>query len=294
MADLSDSELFDSVASGNPAPEPQQQEPTPQPQSQQRDESGRFASQQVETPTQPQTPTPEAQPQGQEQPASNGNGVPVSAVQDERKKRQAAEADAEALRREIAELRGMVTAIRQPAPQPQQEKQPVSIFENPDEYLQSQLTPVQQTVQELREELWESRAAGIHTQEAVDAAKEAANALAGTPQGRALHQQITAGGNPYDNLVKWHKQQQAFARVGSDPDAWLQAEIDKKLADPAFLAQAMERARAAATPVPGSRQQPVTSIPPSLARLPAGGNTPPAGDQSDGALFDSVTSRRRG
>jgi hypothetical protein len=293
MADLSDSDIFDSVVSGNPAPEPQP-EPTPQPSPQQRDDSGRFTSQQADPPAQPVAPVVEPQPNAPEQPASNGNAVPVGAVQAEREKRQEAQREAEALRREIAELRGMVQAVRQPTPQPQQEKQPVSIFENPDEYLQSQLTPVQQTVQELREELWESRAAGIHTQEAVDAAKEAANALAGTPQGKALHQQITAGGNPFDNLVKWHKQQQAYARVGNDPEAWLQSEIDKKLADPAFLAQAMERARAAATPVPGSRQPPVTSIPPSLSRLPAGGNAPPAGDQSDAALFSSVTSSRRG
>lgn len=293
MADLSDSELFDSTVSGNPAPE-LQPEPITQPSSQQRDESGRFASQQADQPVQPQTPAVEPQPNTPEHTADSKGGVPVGAVQAEREKRQEAQREAEALRREIAELRGMVQAVRQPAPQPQQEKQPVSIFENPDEYLQSQLSPVQQTVQELREELWESRAAGLHTQEAVDAAKEAANALAGTPQGKALHQQITSGGNPFDNLVKWHKQQQAYAKVGNDPEAWLNSELEKKLADPAFLAQAIERARAGAAPVPGSRQQPVTNIPPSLSRLPAGGNAPPAGDTSDAALFSSVTSRRRG
>jgi hypothetical protein len=295
MADLSDSELFDSVASGNSASELQPEPVVTQPSSQPRDDSGRFASQQVETPAQPQAPAVEPQPQTPEQPPSNGNAVPVGAVQAEREKRQEAQREAEALRREIAELRGMVQAVRQPTPQPQQEKQPVSIFEDPEAFLQSQFDPYRNELNELKEQLWESRAASIHTQEAVDAAKEAANALAGTPQGRALHQQITTGGNPFDNLVKWHKQQQAYARVGNDPDAWLNSEIEKRLSDPTFLAQAVERARAGATPAPGNRQQqPVTSIPPSLARLPAGGNAPPQGDTSDGALFDSVTSRRRG
>jgi hypothetical protein len=288
MADLSDSEVFDSIISGGTAEPGDKQEPTPQP----RDEAGKFASPQPEPPVQaqapvaePQAPTPETPPAG---------GVPVGAVKAEREKRQAAEADAEALRREIAELRGMVQAVRQPAPQPQQEKQPVSIFEDPDAFLQSQLSPVQQQLQEMREEVWESRAAVVHTQEAVDAAKEAANALAGTPQGRALHQQITAGGNPFDNLVKWHKQQQAYARVGNDPDAWLNAEIEKRMQDPAFLAQAVERARAGVSPTPQTRQ-PVTSIPPSLSRLPAGGNAPQGGEaQSDDALFSATTSGRRG
>jgi hypothetical protein len=290
MADISDSDIFDSVVSGNPVPE-LQPEPTPQPTpSQSRDDSGRFATPAVQSAA--AEPIVEPQTQGNE-PHTGGN-VPVGAVQAEREKRQAAQHEAEALRREVAELRGMVKATSQPAPQPQQEKPPVSIFENPDEYLQSQLSPVQQTIQEMREELWESRAAALHTQGAIDAAKEAANALAGTPQGKALHQQITASGNPFDNLVKWHKQQEAYAKVGSDPEAWLNSELEKKLADPAFLAQAIERARAGAAPAPGSRQQPVTNLPPSLSKLPSGGNAPAAGDQSDAALFNSVTSSRRG
>jgi len=292
MADLSDSELFDSVASGNPAPE-LQPEPTPAPQlDQHRDESGRF-SQKPSEPARAETLVEPVQ-QPQETPADNKGGVPVGAVQAEREKRQAAQQEAEALRRELAELRGMVMAQRQPTPQtPQQEQKPASIFEDPDAYLQSQLNPVQQTVQELREELWESRAAVVHTQATVDAAKAAAEALDPVSK-QNLHRQLMAGGNPFDILVKWHKQQETLSKVGGDPDAWLNAEIEKRLSDPTFLAQAVERARAGATPAPGNRQQqPVTSIPPSLARLPAGGNAPPQGDTSDAAMFESVTSRRR-
>lgn len=288
MADLSDSDIFDSVISGSNAEPGDKQEPTPQP----RDlESGRFAAKEPEPPVQavapvvePQAPTPEAPSPG---------GMPVSAVKGERERRQAAEADAEALRREIAELRGMVQATRQPAPQPQQEKQPSSIFEDPEAYLKDQLNPFQQSLQEIREELWESRATVIHTAEAVDAAKAAADAL--DPASKAaLHRHITANGNPFDNLVKWHKQQQTFARVGNDPDAWLNAEIEKRMQDPQFLAQAVERARAGVSPTPQTRQ-PVTSIPPSLSRLPAGGNVPQGGEvQSDDALFSATTSGRRG
>ncbi len=286
-------ELDEIMSGADLAPEaaPIQQEQTPAP-GQPRDESGRFATKSEEQPAEVQHPIVEPQPNAAEPPASNGNGVPVGAMQAEREKRQQAQQEAEALRREIAELRGMVTAQRQPAPQPQQEKPPVSIFENPDEYLQSQLSPVQQQLQEMREEVWESRAAATHTQEAVDAAKEAANALAGTPQGRALHQQITAGGNPFSNLVTWHKQQQAYAKVGNDPDAWLNAEIEKRMNDPSFLAQAIERARSGVTATPANRsQQPIVNLPPSLNRLPAGGNQPADNDMSDGAIFSHATAR---
>jgi hypothetical protein len=287
MADEpSDNDIFDSIVSGAPAME-QQQESAPQP----RDDSGRFASQQVEKPAAIEAPAAEAQPAA-EQAAPSGGNVPVGAVQAEREKRQQAQQEAEALRREVAELRGMVTAQRQPAPQPQQEQQPVSIFENPEVFLQSQLSPVQQQMQETREMLMELQATQIHGAEAVAAAKAASEALFGTPEGKAL---ASKPGNIFDNLVKWHKQQQTFAKVGNDPDAWLNSEIEKRLADPAFLATAMERARAGAVAQPqNGRPTPVTNFPPSLSRLPAGGNVPQAaGDQSDGALFSSVTSGRR-
>lgn len=293
MADLSDNELFDSAISGTgnePSSAPAvQQEQTP---AQPRDGEGRFTSQEGKLSPAAAQPSTEQTPS--ETPAVGGN-VPVGAVQAEREKRQAAQQEAEALRREIAELRGMVQATRQPTPQPQQEQQPASLWDDPDAYLKGQLSPVQQQMQETREMLWELQASQTHGVDKITAAKEAAAALAGTPQGLALHQQITASGNPYDNLVKWHQQQQVMSRIGTDPDAWLNAEIEKKLADPAFLASAIERARAGAVSQTGGRsQQPVTNLPPSLSRLPAGGNAPPANDQSDGALFSSVTSGRRG
>lgn len=298
MTDQSDMDVFDSVISGASAPEAsevqQEQQPTSQPS---RDEGGRFAAQQVKQPAaaQPSPETPAATP---EQPQPNGNGkVPVGAVQAEREKRQEAQQEAETLRRELAELRGQVTLLsqqRQPAPQPQQEQKPATLWDDPDAFLQSQLTPFQQQMQEMREELWESRAAAVHTPEAVSAAKAAAEKLFGTPEGKVLHQQITAaGGNPFDNLVKWHKQQEALAKIGGDPDAWLNAERERLLSDPDFLAKAIERARAGAASNT-NRSSPRTELPPSLSSLPSGGNTPAgAEDMNDSALFASTTARRK-
>lgn len=276
---------LDEIMSGdsNVVPEIQQEQPTTQP----RDEGGRFAAKQ-EAPAVVEQPVAEAQPaphqeMTEEHPANGG--IPQARLKAEAEKRREAEADAAALRREIAELRGMVQARQQPA-QPQQEKQPVSIFEDPEAFLSSQLSPVQQTIQEMREELWESRAAAVHTSEAVEAAKAAADAL--DPASKAaLHRHITTTGNPFDNLVKWHKQQQTLARVGNDPDAWLNAEKEKLLNDPEFLAQAMERARAGAS-ANVNRSQPNTNLPRSISRLPAGGNMPADNDMSDGALFSNA------
>lgn len=269
---------------GNAVPEIQQEQPVTQP----RDEGGRFAPKPGDVPVAEAAPAVvepvTAQEPTEEHPANGG--IPQARLKAEAEKRREAEADAAALRREIAELRGMVQASRQPAPQPQQEQQPASIFEDPEAYLKSQLNPFQQSLQEIREELWESRAAGIHTAEAVDAAKAAADAL--DPAAKAaLHRQITVKGNPFDNLVQWHKQQQTLARVGNDPDAWFNAEKEKLLSDPEFLALAMERARAGASATV-NRSQPNTNLPRSISRLPAGGNMPADNDMSDGALFSNA------
>lgn len=257
-----------------------------------RDEAGRFASQ---TDTQPPVTqaTADADADASAHPddaAQHQNGVPVRAVKDEREKRQAAQAEAEQLRREMAELKGQITLLsqqRQPAPTPQQEQQPVSLWDDPENYLKGQLTPVQQQIEEMREMMFENQAAQVHGAEKLQAAKAAAEALDQTGKAN-LHRQLMSGGNPFDNLVKWHQQQQVMARIGDDPDAWLQAELEKRLSDPAEQAKIIERIRTGAA-ANTSRSQPTTALPPSLSRLPAGGNTAADNDASDAALFSHAT-----
>lgn len=246
-----------------------------------RDEAGRFASQQQPEEGAGAAITDQPAPEHQNDP----KGVPVAAVQAEREKRKQAESALEEMRRELAELRGTVTALRQPSqPQKAAEQTPEpTIWDNPDEFVKGQLTPVQRQLQETREMLMDLEARQEHGAEAVAAAKEAAKAIFGTPEGQAI---AAKPGNLFSNLVTWHKQQQAFAKVGNDPDAWLNAEIEKRLSDPTFLAQAVERARAGASaPVPGRTAAPITNLPPSLSRMPGGANAAADNDMSDGAIF---------
>lgn len=255
-----------------------------------RDEAGRFAAQ---TDTQPPVTQTTADADANSQPDDAGqhqNGVPVHAVKSEREKRQAAQAEAEQLRREMAELKGQITLLsqqRQPAPQPQQEQQPATLWDDPENYLKGQLSPVQQQIEEMREMMFENQAAQVHGVEKLQAAKAAAEGL--DQVGKAnLHRQLMSGGNPFDNLVKWHQQQQVMARIGNDPDAWLQAELEKRLSDPAEQAKILERIRSGAA-ANTSRSQPTTALPPSLSRMPAGGNTAIDSDASDAALFSHAT-----
>lgn len=256
-----------------------------------RDESGRFASQQ-----QPQegagaatTDQPVTEPQ------TDAKGVPVAALQAEREKARQAKDEAEALRREIAELRGMVTAQRQQTTtQPAAEQKPEpTIWDAPDEFVKSQLTPIQQEIFNQKVGFSRMLAAKDHGAEAVDAALAAAMAIKGTPEGQILDQRLFASMHPFDDLVQWHKKQQAFARVGDDPDAWLQSELERRLSDPTEQAKILERIRGSVAATPSTSRAPVTNLPPSLSGIPTGGNATPQGDQSDAGLFNSLTSRRR-
>jgi hypothetical protein len=277
---------LDEIMSGDsgaaPVETPVQQEQPSQP----RDETGRFAPKAEEQPAAIVEPIAEAQ-AGQEEPHPQG-GIPQARLKAEAEKRREAEADAAALRREIAELRGMVQATRQPAPQPQQEQPPASIFDDPDAFLkaqfESQITPVQKQILEMREFVSENMAVTQHGAETVEAAKQAIEQAARTPEGQQVVQKLMQSRHPFGDLVAWHKQQQAIARVGNDPDAWLNAEIEKRLSDPTEQAKIMERIRSGAASNT-NRSQPLTSLPPSLSRLPAGGNAPADDDMSDGAIF---------
>lgn len=280
MDDINLDELMSGDGEAVPAAIEEQQ---PQEQAGQlRDEHGRFASTAEE-------PAPVGGEQAQpEHPADTGKGVPVGAVQAEREKRQAAQAENETLRRELAELRGQVTQLsqqrHQPTPQPQQDQAPASLWDDPDAYLKSQLTPVEKQIADMREFMSESMAVQQYGAEKVSAAKQAIEQVANTPEGAQVIRQLMQSRHPYVDLVQWHERQQTLATVGNDPQAWLQAELEKKMADPAFQAQVIERARSGAVQN-GNRQQPITSIPPSLSRVPAGANQADDGDMSDGALF---------
>lgn len=292
MTDSSDMDVFDSITSGagepdTPIIETKQEIIEPQ-NSPQRDDQGRFAAR-------AEGPAPQFESASDPQPESHqSGGVPVRAIQEERDKRQAAQAEAETLRREIAELRGMVTAQRQTTtPQPQQEQQPASLWDDPDAYLKGQLNPVQQEVAQVRNMLMRFEATQTHGADKVQAAFDAIKAIGDTQQGEMIARQIMETGNPFDNMVKWHQQQQVMSRIGNDPDAWLNAELEKRMADPAFQAQVIERARGGAVQNGNRSQQPVTSIPPSLSRIPAGGNIAATEQESDAGLFASLTSGRR-
>jgi hypothetical protein len=221
-----------------------------------RDEQGRFAAKQtdaaVAVPEVPvSAPAPTQQPSGQ---------VPIQALDAERGKRKELE---ERYDRDMRELRDQLARLSAPPAPTEPPKPPPALWDDPDGYLQHQLTPVQQQMQEMREALQETQAISTHGAAKVQAAKQAAEALFNTPQGAALGRELMAGGNPFDNLVKWHERQTMNAEIGGDLEAY-KAKIRQQIMDEIASQQ---QPQTAPTPQPA----PAPNLPTAFAKTPAGG-----------------------
>jgi hypothetical protein len=123
-----------------------------------------------------------------------------------------------------------------------------------------------------------------HGAEKVNAAYEAIKtALQSDPAASFEYRRIMATDDPYEELVKWHDRQATLSRIGGDPDKWLEAELEKRLSDPAQQAKILERIQQSAAQPNANRSAPVTALPPSLHKLPGGTNTaaPALGDDSE-------------
>lgn len=256
---------------------PSQPEPAPDTS---RDELGRFAPKAGDP-----TPVAAEPAQDQQQPpaAAKGGEVPLAALHAEREKNKE-------LARQLQQMQASIQALQQrPAatpPAPVAPAKPKDFWEDPNAFVAEQLTPIQQQLQASNLRTSKMLAVQAHGRDTVQEAFQAlGEALQTTPQARFEYQQIMASDHPYDEMVAWHRKHQAMSRVGTDPDAWLEAEIQKRIADPAFQAKVLETARGSASANGQSQQQPLTSVPPSLSRIPTGGNAVTDADLSSEGLF---------
>lgn len=252
-----------------------------------RDEHGRFAPKAGDPPQTETQPTIEqtqaADPQG-----NAGRTVPIEALHDAREK-------ARTLETKLAEMAGQIALLsqqRQPPAQQQEQAKPKDFWEDPNAFVAEQLSPVQQMMQRQQEMFSKRLAIKEYGAEKVDAAFTAIKtALSTDPAARFEYQRIMATDDPYDELVKWHGRSQALSRVGSDPDAWFKAELEKRKADPAFQAEFLQQIQQSAAQPNANRSAPVTALPPSLSKLPGGTNTAEAGLGDDRERFAAALAR---
>ena len=295
---VSDSELFSNAT----APEPKPEAPPPHPEVEGRDIHGRFRKAEEQTPTppgEPPAPPPQPTPQpGQppapgvppQQPQQEDANVPSWRLREEREQR-------ETLARQLQERDHLLRQMQQRMEQYERPQAPAELPDpliDPQGYrqaLEGKFTSDLRTVQ-LENNLQLNR---LQHGEVFDHAYQAfMQAAQGDPGFARL---IVNSPNPGSAMVNWYRRAVTLAKVGDDPDKYVEQEIARRLADPQFLSRAVEAARSYASgqPLPAGngaappRQNNVTQIPPSLSRVPSGSPTeysPGAGGMpSDEELF---------
>ena len=147
-----------------------------------------------------------------------------------------------------------------------------------------------------REQTSRALAAMKHGEDKVNEAFEdmKARIQAGDQSAQFDYQRVMAQPNQYDALVQLHQQRKALSEIGNDPNAYREKLLAEALNDQAFLAKALEAAKAKASSNPSvvSFTAPKSKGLPSISNVGAagsvGGNT---ADISDDDMFDKWASR---
>ncbi|MEM8615485.1 MAG: hypothetical protein AAGF20_00975 [Pseudomonadota bacterium] len=182
----------------------------------------------VEPTPEPQTPEPEAsteaEPQAEPEPSDDEpKGWQYAAYKDEKTKRQEMERKAEEAERRAAEFERRVREYEAQQEQAQQ----AQIQQDPQLMAQHVNQSVEQARFHARLDASEIGARSMHGDEAVDAAFQALQA-ANDP---SAYGAIMGTKHPWDAMVKWHKKQETLSKLGDDPDAYINEQVQARVAD---------------------------------------------------------------
>lgn len=274
---LSDEDVsVQEISSDNGTDDGQVQQPAG---GQPRDPQGKFAKDTVQ-------PEPAGQDDDDVAPDQNGM-VPHQTLHAQRERAKALRAENERLARELAEARRPQPVQQQPAapvepPKPAEKK---TIWDDPDAFVAEQLTPIQQEVQEVR--LLASRINAMQNPEiglaGIDAAETALRAeiQAGRMDGAKVAEQLRQSRDPVGDIVRWHQ---------NSPENREKAMRERLRAE--LLEELGQQQPGGQQQITQKQPTNVTRLPPSLNRLPSGGNAPGDDDDSDAGIFNSAMQGR--
>ena len=254
-----------------------------------RDENGRFATKEQQA-----DPAP-ARADAATQDASQAEAhVPSWRLREEREAREAADrrfAEAQAhWQRQFAELQARL-------PKPEQPQVP-DVFEKPNEFLEhgirQAVDPIANQIGQMREFFSRRDAERDHGSEKVKAAYDwLAQGMANRdPEVVATYQRAMQSMHPFGDIVQAHQQRMVFQQIGSDPNAWFEKEPERRMADPQFAANQLQKIQQSTrTSNDGSKAQNTTiKLPPSLNRASSAQiAADDDGDMSDAGLFAYAT-----
>lgn len=173
--------------------------------------------------------------------------VPIQALDAAREKSRAREQELEDVRRQLAAF------TAPPQPQPQQPKRP-EFWEDPQGYLAVRDQEAAQQQRLMREQTSLIIAEQAHGRDVIQKVVSELDAeMKRDPQlNAAVHARIYQIAHPYDELVKIHRERSALQTYGADPEAYIKAEVERRIQE----AQGIQQ-----PPVP--QQQPAKPAMPS-------------------------------
>ncbi len=234
-----------------------------------------------------------------------GERVPVRELLSEREKRQAAEAERDAAKKETAALNSKLDdilrrleAAEKPQPKPEQTQaqaqEPPDVFTDPVGFMAHIEARQQAKLDEMRAGMSMEMAHTRHGEKFEAAYKALTSLDPKSDTNRQLVQSIYRSANPGEAIVRWHNQQEALRRVGSDPDAYeakVREETRKALAaDPEFRKQLLTELQAEASGR-GRNPNPPVRLPKSLNSAAGGSQRiadPDEFDNSDASVFGAA------
>jgi hypothetical protein len=189
--------------------------------------------------------------------------IPITALLDEREKRQAAERRAQEIERRIAEIEAQ---RQQPAP---------DFFDNPEAAFAAERARVEFAMWNERANMSEMLARNKHGDETVERATQAfVEAAQANP---ALAVEMRRQRDPYGYVIGWHRKHDAMQKIGDDPDAWITAQVEARLAERLAQAQA-----------PIAQPAPVQAKPNPPPRSIASAQGMSAAQKPTGSAFDEL------
>ncbi len=287
---VSDSDMFRSAMADEPKAEPEVQS-----EERLRDELGRFAPKAEDAPV----AAIEQQPaQVTEQPPPKDEAhVPSWRLREQREEWESK------LQRELEQRdrnhQAQLAQLQQQWQQSQPQPEPVDFFADPDAAMHQRVTPLveplMQQLNQLQGKLHRMQAAQAFGPELNEFKTHIAEMMQrGDPEYHALSTAMERSEDPFGTAKQWYQQRKLLKETGGDLTAYLAKKQDDLLKDPAFLAKALDAARAQAGQ-PGNA--PKVQIPPSLNRASgsAGNSENDPSDMSDASLWAASrpTGRRK-
>jgi phosphopantetheinyl transferase (holo-ACP synthase) len=249
--ELDETELFNNLTSDEPAETQQasvETEQVTEETGQSRDEAGRFAAKEAQKATEEQA-----------EQQDHGN-IPSWRLREETEARRLATQERDNERAARAQLERELQSLRKPVEQEKAADRPDPLLD-PEGYERHLETKFEQRLINERRESSLELARRTYKTDFDEAYKAAQQTISSGD--RTLMVRMNQSRDPGETLMEWHKELKVRQEVGTDPNAWLEKQLEARMKDPAFVAKVLEQSRGTAQTT-NSSGRPIVKLPPSL------------------------------